>query len=60
MRRRAAYPAGATPGVPHVTSVLWRRRQALVNNKFMGYAFAMALGVRPPVENTAHPKSQPE
>ena len=30
--------------------------QALVNNKFMGYAFAMALGVSPSVENPAHPK----
>lgn len=35
---------------------VWRKRQALVNNKFMGYAFAMALGASPSVENPAHPK----
>ena len=28
----------------------WRHRQALVNQKLLGYAFAMALGVRSPVE----------
>ena len=47
---------------PHVSYTTYNRegvaphRQALVNNKFMGYAFAMALGVSPSVENPAHPK----
>lgn len=35
----------------HNRECVWRHRQALVNNKFMGYAFAMALGVSPSVEN---------
>lgn len=53
---RTACATGTTSRIPHTTVKVWRHRQALVNNKFMGYAFAMALGVSPSVENPAHPK----
>ena len=45
-----------TVGLICIQPYTWRHRQALVNNKFMGYAFATALGVSPSVNNTAHPK----